>query len=404
MHSIVYGNLRIEILTDAGSRLERVALQRVTPQLLGRQPTGPAGGELQTPLGREEELGRIRLAIQAGKPIELVAACGFGKTGLLRQLGTVDGGEDLTRPWIYLRLGKEQLDDTLQRLFDASYTNPQPFKPTPEQRAQLLGQVNAVILLDDLSVGAAEIGQLVANLAGASVLVAPRTVAGARRPGGRVRPHGPARDPLPAPRRDPVAIADLGLRHDRDGWANHHGRAHHAPDRPGRGRQSAPAPASAPDTAPPVLRLPSDVVQEATSNLGARVRFSTSATDQVDGAVPITCTPSSGTSFPLGATLVTCSAVDRSGFAAIGEFLVTVLDSRPPALKLPREPDRGGHLQGRRAGALRRLGNRPGRRVGARHLHPDLGQHFPDRHHRGELLGNRRRRVRSDPRLHRSGA
>ncbi|HET7516569.1 MAG TPA: hypothetical protein VFN05_02485, partial [Actinomycetes bacterium] len=142
----MYGNLRIEILDDVGSRLERVALQRVTPQLRGRQPTGPASGGFQTLLAREEELDRVRLAVQAGTPIELVAACGFGKTGLLRQLAAVDGGEDLARPWVYLRLGKERLDDTLHRLFDASYTSPQPFKPTPEQRAQLLGQVNSVIL------------------------------------------------------------------------------------------------------------------------------------------------------------------------------------------------------------------------------------------------------------------
>jgi HYR domain len=77
------------------------------------------------------------------------------------------------------------------------------------------------------------------------------------------------------------------------------------------------------------------VVEEATSNLGARVRFSASATDQVDGTVPVVCTPTSGTSFALGATLVPCSAVDRSGFAATGDFLVTVLDRRPPVLKLP---------------------------------------------------------------------
>ena len=124
MHSIVYGNLRIEILTDAGSRLERISLQRVTPRRLGRQPDVSAGDELQTLLGREEELGRLRLAIQAGRPIELVAGCGFGKTGLLRQLAAVDGGEDLARPWVYLRVGKEQLDDTLHRLFEASYTSP----------------------------------------------------------------------------------------------------------------------------------------------------------------------------------------------------------------------------------------------------------------------------------------
>ena len=116
----------------------------------------------------------MRLAIQAGQPIELIAGCGFGKTGLLRQLATVDGGEDLTRPWVYLRVGNERLDDTLQRLFDASYTNPQPFKPTPEQRAQLLGQVTSVILLDDLTVGAAEVGQLVANLPGHHVVASTR--------------------------------------------------------------------------------------------------------------------------------------------------------------------------------------------------------------------------------------
>jgi len=56
MHSIVYGNLRIEILTDVGSRLERVSLQRMTPQLLGRRPTGSARDELPTLLGREEDL------------------------------------------------------------------------------------------------------------------------------------------------------------------------------------------------------------------------------------------------------------------------------------------------------------------------------------------------------------
>jgi HYR domain len=664
MHSIVYGNLRIEILDDVGSRLERVALQRVTPQLRGRQPTGPPSGELQTLLAREGELDRVRLAVQAGTPVELVAACGFGKTGLLRQLAAVDGGDDLTRPWVYLRLGKERLDDTLHRLFDASYTSPQPFKPTPEQRAQLLGQVDSVILLDDLTVGAAEVGQLVASLAGASVVVAstrpvlgrhgmsvnlagltdaaavdlvahdlgrPLTVAeepavralaqavdgqplhlhqaaalaredgrspeelaarAARDPqvldrlsvnalaererrvlavlalaggallpreligaigdvatigtslgllgqrglieqeqdrfglpichvnayrellqylqlGGALGTMGDwllAKDPtsdearsaiggavnaigyaaeqgqLPAVVRlvkvlEPVLtlagrweaardVLEQGLAVARqlgdqpaEAWFSHQlgtlevsldelgqGQAHleqalrlreqlkdragaavshhnlevldtpviqaweppprrravgewmqrfagrwpvlagraavvgltfllgilllprgatqspsstsasgptttaastttaaptTRPSSPGGGGNLPPPPAptppatTAPDTAPPVLRLPSDVVEEATSNLGARVRFSASAIDQVDGAVSVACTPSSGASFPLGTTLVTCSAVDRSGFAAIGDFLVTVLDRRPPAIKLP---------------------------------------------------------------------
>jgi hypothetical protein len=659
MNRILYGNLHIEILPDVGSKLERVSLQRAAPQLVPRQPTATAGGELRALLGREEELRRVRLAVQAGKPVELIAACGFGKTGLLRQLATIDGGEDLARPWVYLRLGKERLDDTLHRLFDASYTSPQPFKPTPAQRTRLLGQVNSVVLLDDLTVGSAAVDQLVGSLAGSSVILASTrpvlgrngtsvTLAGLAGPaavdlvaGDLGRPltaaeeeavrelaeavHGQplqlhqaaalaredgrslaelathaARDPQVLDRLSVNALAEherrvlavlalaggallpreliaaigdvatvgagLGLlrqrglvEQDQDrfglpichvgtyrelllqyiqlggalgtmsdwllakdptsdearsaiggavnllGYAAEHGQwpgvvrlvrvlepiltlagrweasrdaleqglaaarqigdqsaealfthqlgtlelsldelgqaqAHldqalrlreqlgdHAgaavsrhnlelldvpvveePEPPprrhmraewwrtiagrwpvlagraavvgltfllgvlflprgetqspssatspsgttttaaptttvapttaptGPGRGGNPPPTTALDSAPPVLRLPSDVVEEATSNTGARVRFSTAAIDQVDGSVPVACSPASGNSFPLGATLVTCSAVDRAGFAAIGDFLVTVLDSRPPTLELPR--------------------------------------------------------------------
>src|SRR6266545_7277167 len=153
MNSILYGNFRIEILTDTGGKLERVSLQKATSQLAARHPTTTAGGEVLPLLDREEELRRIGLAVQAGEPIQLVAPCGFGKTGLLRQLASTLGSQDTMRPWVYQRLGKEHLDDTLQRLFDASYTSPQPFKPTPEQRTQLLSQVTSVVLLDDLTLG-----------------------------------------------------------------------------------------------------------------------------------------------------------------------------------------------------------------------------------------------------------
>jgi hypothetical protein len=670
MQSIVYGNLRIEIVTSVGSRLDRISLQRVTPQLHARRTTGPPGGELQPLLGRQEELDRMQLAIQAGRPIELIGGCGFGKTSLLRQLAAVDGGEDLARPWVYLRVGNERLDDTLHRLFEASYTSPQPFKPTPEQRTRLLGQVNSVVLLDDLTMDPGEVARLVANLAQASVIVAStRPVLGRhgtsvnlagltdaaavdlvvgdlRRPltaaeeqavrtlahavGGQplhlhqaaalAREDGrsmeelasrAARDPQVLdrlsvnalaeqerrvlavlalaggallPRELIAAVGDVatigaslgrlrqrglieqepdrfglpichvntyrelllqhlqvggalgtmsdwllakdptsdqarsaiggavnaigyGAEHGQwpavvrlvkvlepiltlagrweaardvltqgltaakqlgdqpaEAWFSHQlgtlevsldelseGQSHldqalrlreqlqdgagaavsrhnlqvldglvgeegepppprravaewmrglarrwpvlagraavvgltfllgvlflprgetqspsststsgmtttAAPtttvtstttvapppsptDPTGGGNLPPPQPSpSPPSTVPdsaPVLRLPSDVVEEATSKLGARVRFATAASDQVDGVVPVACTPSSGTAFPLGATLVTCSAVDRAGFAAIGDFVVTVLDSLPPALQLP---------------------------------------------------------------------
>jgi HYR domain len=650
MNSILYGNFRIELLTDIGGKLQRITLHQAL-QPAARQPATAAGAEVLSFLGREEELRRLRLAVQTGDPIELVGPCGFGKTTLLRQLAST-AGEELARPLMYLRLGKERLDDTLQRLFDASYTSPQPFKPTPEQRTQLLSQVTSVVMLDDLTLSPSEVDQLVASMPGCSLILAstqpllgrhgtsvtlsgltdraaeeliagdlgrPLTAAegvavrdlaaavqgqplhlhqaaalaredgyslaelatrAARDPqvldrlsinalaeheqrvlavlalaGGALLPRDligaigdiatlgdslgllrrrglieqhqdrfglpichvgtyrelllkhlqlagglgtlsdwlTAQDPTSEQARSAVggAVNALGFAAEHAEWpavvrlvrvlepiltlagrweasreALEHGlaaarelgdraaealfshqlgtlelsldnldqaRAHldharqlraqlgdHAgaavsshnlrvvltppvpvidPSKPPARRQAIarrwpvlagraavvaltfllgilflprgssapqPPPASAqaatttaggttttagaattttkagtvpppvvPDTTPPVLRLPSDLTKEATSRNGAQIRFAASATDGVDGPVPVTCTPASGSTFPLGTTPVACSAIDRAGFAASGGFTINVLDSRPPSLKLP---------------------------------------------------------------------
>jgi energy-coupling factor transporter ATP-binding protein EcfA2 len=660
MNSILYGNFRIELLTNVGGRLQRVSLHP-TPQPAAPEPVTAPGGEALPFLGREEQLRQLRLAIQAGDPVELVGPCGFGKTTLLRQLAST-ASQETVRPPVYLRLGKERLDDSLQRLFEASYTSPEPFKPTPEQRTQLLAQVSSVVLLDDLTLSPREVGQLVASLPGCSLLLAstqpllgrhgtsvaisgltdraaeelvagdlgrPLTAAEAAAVGDlaaavqgqplhlhqaaalvREGSHSlaelatrAARDPLVLDRLSVNALAEherrllavlalaggallprdligaigdiatlgdsLGLlrrrglieqHQDRFGlpichvstyrelllkhlqlagglgtlsdWlmaqdptsgqarsaiggavnalgyaAEHaewpavvrlvrvlepiltlagrweasrealeHGltaarglgdraaealfshqlgtlelslddlvqaRAHldharqlreqlgdHAgaavsshnlevvdppptviaPPKPRSRRQAIaelpraiarqwpviagraavvaltfllgilflprgsgtpqPPPASAQgttttttargtttvtaaaatvttiagspvapplvaDTTPPVLRLPSDLTEQATSRNGARIRFAASATDEVDGPVPVTCTPASGSTFPLGTTPVACAAIDRAGFAASGGFTVNVLDGMPPTLKLP---------------------------------------------------------------------
>jgi energy-coupling factor transporter ATP-binding protein EcfA2 len=170
MNSILYGNFRIELLTDIGGKLQRIPLH-TTSQPAARQPATAAGAEVLSFLGREEELRRLRLAVQTGEPIELVGPCGFGKTTLLRQIASA-ASEELARPSVYLRLSKERLDDTLHRLFDASYTSPQPFKPTPEQRTQLLSQVTSVVMLDDLTLSPSEVDQLVASMPGCSLILA----------------------------------------------------------------------------------------------------------------------------------------------------------------------------------------------------------------------------------------
>jgi len=85
------------------------------------------------------------------------------------------------------------------------------------------------------------------------------------------------------------------------------------------------------DTTPPQLSLPSNLTVEAQSAAGAPVSFSASATDAVSGAVSVSCTPPSGSMFPIGASKVGCSATDAAGKTATGSFTVTVSDTIGPA-------------------------------------------------------------------------
>lgn len=89
------------------------------------------------------------------------------------------------------------------------------------------------------------------------------------------------------------------------------------------------------DVTPPDLNLPGSVAREAAGPDGAVVSFTATATDDRDGDVAVTCSPASGTTFPLGTTGVSCSASDSYGNVATGSFEVRVRDTTPPTLHLP---------------------------------------------------------------------
>lgn len=59
-----------------------------------------------------------------------------------------------------------------------------------------------------------------------------------------------------------------------------------------------------------------------------QVRFSVTAQDAVDGAVPVACAPRSGSRFRVGRTRVTCSATDTSGNTATARFAIRVTPRR----------------------------------------------------------------------------
>jgi hypothetical protein len=56
----------------------------------------------------------------------------------------------------------------------------------------------------------------------------------------------------------------------------------------------------------------------------ARVTFKVTATDDVDGSVPVSCQPKSGSRFKVGRTRVRCKATDTSANTAKAAFTVTV--------------------------------------------------------------------------------
>lgn len=85
-----------------------------------------------------------------------------------------------------------------------------------------------------------------------------------------------------------------------------------------------------PDKTPPTLHLPANITIEATSPAGATVTFSASATDTNPTSPVVSCTPSSGFTFPLKTTSVSCEATDTAGNKATGSFGVTVKDTTSP--------------------------------------------------------------------------
>lgn len=88
--------------------------------------------------------------------------------------------------------------------------------------------------------------------------------------------------------------------------------------------------------------VPSQVVQEATSSAGAIVQFTTQfSSPGEDSNVIITCNPPSGSQFPIGNTVVTCTATDVQSQKTLQKsFTVTVRDTTPPAIA-PFQPETG---------------------------------------------------------------
>jgi HYR domain-containing protein len=86
------------------------------------------------------------------------------------------------------------------------------------------------------------------------------------------------------------------------------------------------------DTFAPVIACLSDTTITCADSLGAVVKFEPRAVDDCDPAPHVTSDPPSGTTFPLGPTLVTWTASDSSGNTATCTFTVNVEAAQPASI------------------------------------------------------------------------
>src|SRR5687767_11472067 len=104
----------------------------------------------------------------------------------------------------------------------------------------------------------------------------------------------------------------------------------------GVGCNSTPsAPTPPPQVAdPPELTCPAAVTVSALTSAGATVTYALPESRKGQGTVSVTCTPASGTSFPVGVTQTQCVATDSLSRTGSCTFSITV--AGPPRLRATR--------------------------------------------------------------------
>jgi len=79
------------------------------------------------------------------------------------------------------------------------------------------------------------------------------------------------------------------------------------------------------DTVPPQVLVPDDIVlQTEIQNDEFQITFNPQAIDNIDELITPTCSPASGSVFPIGTTEVVCTATDSSGNTSSNSFNVII--------------------------------------------------------------------------------
>ncbi len=123
-------------------------------------------------LDRDDEAATVKSALQTSTPVSLFGPGGVGKTSLLRSLAHSAEADAFTDGVVYRRVAGLGLEDVLQSLFEAFHESQVNYKPTDSEMRIALQRINALILLDDLSLTRDESMSLLDALPGCTVVLA----------------------------------------------------------------------------------------------------------------------------------------------------------------------------------------------------------------------------------------
>ena len=98
-------------------------------------------------------------------------------------------------------------------------------------------------------------------------------------------------------------------------------------DNQGSNTASADATVIVRDLTAPVMVCSSNILVSCTNLAGTVATFTSAATDNNDGGIPVTCTPPSGSAFPPSTNTVNCTAMDAAGNTSSCSFKVIILPS-----------------------------------------------------------------------------
>nr|ABZ07130.1 putative HYR domain protein [uncultured marine crenarchaeote HF4000_ANIW97P9] len=94
-----------------------------------------------------------------------------------------------------------------------------------------------------------------------------------------------------------------------------------------------------PDITAPTVNAPYNITNSTTNSAGGIGSFTVTASDNYGVTSGPTCSPPSGSNFPVGTTTVTCTATDAAGNVGTASFVVTithiVIDTTLPTITVP---------------------------------------------------------------------